>query len=142
MSGIEDPADARAALVVQLELVLPGRVLAYPPQGRRFSTPCIWIEQPQISEGEGEVGCRFPVWIVVDGASEAQVAALDDLSWNAWLAVAAVGVSPYLRPAQLAGYRCAVVEVSFELAQMTLCYPPAPKAVTIPPVPIDQPIGG
>lgn len=131
-----DPAAIRAALVAQLELVLPGRVLGYPPQGRRFATPCIWIEQPQMLEGDGLVIGRFPVWVVVDGNAQAQVAALDDLTWNAWLAVAAIGTDLYARPGQLQGYRCTVLEANLEVAAMTLCYPSPPQSVTIPPTPI------
>ena len=129
---ISDPATARAALADALEIVLPGRVYPQPPTTSRYVTPSIFIEQPELVIEEPAVSAIFPVWIVVDGTVDAQIASLDDLTWNAWLAIAPLADTLRVRPATVTGYRAAVLEASVVVGVAPLCGMAPPQTVTIP----------
>ncbi len=134
---ITDPVAARQAIAAALEAVLPGRVWPHPPPSKRIATPTIWIEDERIETTSGMYGATFPVWIVVDGAIQAQVAAAADLRWNAMLACAPLADDELVvEPAFLAGFRACVLNVPVVIAVETLCGLPAPQAVAIPPEPI------
>ncbi len=135
---MDDPAAARQALADALEIVLPGRVYAHPPTTRRYVTPSLFIEQPQMTEALQAVLATFPVWVVVDGAVQAQIALLDDLCWNAWLACAPLADSLRVRPTTLGEYRAAVVEVDVVVGVETLCGLGVAQTVAVPPQPIGR----
>lgn len=130
-----DLATVRATLAEALEIVLPGRVRKYPPTTRRWATPSVFIDQASIIVVEDGWVASFPVWCVVDGAVEAQIALMDDLVQNCWLAVRphvdAVGATVQ----QLAGLRATVLDCVVELDVETMCAPTPPAAVAVPPVP-------
>ena len=77
--------DARRQVADALEAVLPGRVNAYATtRMQRNVAPYVWIESPRADpESVGRSSqlwvAVFPVRIVVDGATHAAMAMLDDL---------------------------------------------------------------
>lgn len=133
-----DPATVRGQLADALEIVLPGRIQPYPPTTRRFSAPTIFIEQHLGSPGDDGFVASFPVWVVVDGADRAQLAANDDLVWNALLAVWPIADRASYIPQLIQGFRATVITVEVLLAPDTLCGPPAAATVTIPPTPLTR----
>jgi hypothetical protein len=132
---VTDLATIRTTLAEALEVVLPGRVGTNPPTTKRWSAPSVFIEQASIVVVEGGWFAMFPVWAVVDGAIEAQIALMDDLVQNCWLAVRPhvdqVGAVPQL----VAGFRATVLDCAVELDVETMCAPTPPTAVAVPPVP-------
>lgn len=149
-------AEARTNLATALADVLPGRVHAYPlPRLARGTAPAVWLDRPTV--GRETVGARsriisatFPVWIVVDGADRAQLAALDDIVAAVWdYAEATTSCEPRFAqprdtaitvgtgqtPSVLPGY---VVDVAVTIAARTLC-PPDVASATIPPELVEVP---
>jgi hypothetical protein len=115
-----DPAAVRTQLAQALEPVLPGRVSPHPPTSKRYVTPSIFIEQVTVSPVDENVVGSFPVWILADGAIQAQIETHDDLVWNAYLALWPIADRIEARPQQMAGLRATVVDVDVELATVTL----------------------
>jgi len=133
-AGVSDPAAVRATLAQALQIVLPGRVQQFPPTTRRYASPTIFIEQVSITQADDLVVGTFPVWVVVDGTVEAQVAMADDLVWNAFLALWPLVDAIAAEPQSLAGLRATVLACAVSLEAVTMCGLPAATAATIPPV--------
>lgn len=132
---MNDLAATRTAIAAALEIVLPGRVSPYPPTSKRWSTPSVFIDQavPPF-KADHQWFATFPVWIVVDGANDAQIAMMDDLLQNCWLALRMVPGDLSGTVQQLAGFRAAVIDCTVMVDVDTMC-PPAPATVAeIPPV--------
>lgn len=151
-----DLAAARQAILDGLAPLdagsLAGRVYPYPPTVGRQSGPAIWIEQPDaelrpVGNNSNIVVSSFDVWAVVDGAADAQVAALDAAAAQIWAAMraAAVGGAP-VRPigvtpntvevregTQTYSRRASVVTVDVVVAAVSFCPPSTPEPVEIPP---------
>lgn len=147
-----DLATVRHAIVDGLAPVaaaeLAGRVYPYPPELGRQSGPAVWVEQPELSVSSTGaatqiVVAEFDVWIVVDGALAAQVAALDAAVAQVWAAMRAASIpSAPLRPVAVRrdavdtqraeSRRAAVVTVEATIAAVSFC-PPTPEPVQIPP---------
>jgi hypothetical protein len=142
-------ADARAALHAALQPVLPGRVDPYPPAPGRVAAPKVWIGAPDtipatIGSNTTVTLAQFPVVVVYDGASHAQVAGLDDLLSAVLDAVAAAAgfesdgsraSGPIDLPVD-STLRAAVVTATATITARTLC-PTAATTATIPPVPLE-----
>jgi hypothetical protein len=128
---VSDLDTARAAIKTALEAVLPGRVYAHPPTSGRAVTPSIYVEQTTGDPGVDEVVATFPIWIVADGAVEAQIEAHDGLVWNTVLALYPLAQRLGWRPMQVAGLRATVVEAEMLIDAFGLCGAPAPVAYTI-----------
>lgn len=79
--------EARAQIVAALDAVLPGRVYSHPPTSGRAVTPSIFVEQTTADPFSDEAVATFPVWVVADGAVEAQIEAHDGIVWNVMLAL-------------------------------------------------------
>ena len=127
---MSDLETARAEIVATLEAVLPGRVYPHPPTTGRYVTPSIFVEQ---TTGGGELDeplATFPIWIVADGAVQAQIEAHDGLVWNTLLAVYPLATNVVWRPMQVAGLRATVVEAEMLIDSFGLCGAPAPVAYT------------
>lgn len=127
---MSDLETIRAEIVTALGAVLPGRVYAHPPTSGRAVTPSIYVEQALIIGEMDEPIATFPVWVVADGAVEAQIEAHDGLVWNTWLALYPLADHIVARPMQVAGLRATVVEVDVPLDVFGLCGAPAPTAYT------------
>jgi hypothetical protein len=144
-------SDARDVIVAALEPVLPGRVNGYATTRiQRGVAPYIWLEAPSTApETLGETAtfwvASFPVRIVVDGASHAQIALLDELVAKT---IDAVEAEPLLdaRSAEPEDVfidsnhvlRGATVTVAATITTRTFC-PPIVTPATVPPEP--APIG-
>lgn len=111
-----------------LEAVLPGRVFAHPPTSGRAVTPSIYVDQATIAGDLDEPTATFPIWVIADGAIEAQIEAHDGLVWNTLLAVYPYATAVAARPMQVAGLRATVVEADVPLDAFGLCGAPAPVA--------------
>lgn len=120
----------RAAIVTALEAVLPGRVYAHPPTSGRAVTPSIYVEQATIGGELDEPLATFPIWVVADGAIQAQIEAHDGLVWNTLLALYPLAINVAARPMQVAGLRATVVEADVPLEAFGLCGAPLPTAYT------------
>jgi hypothetical protein len=118
---MSDPATVRAQLAQALEVVLPGRVSPHPPTSKRYVTPSIFIEQVSITPVDVTVVGGFAVWVLADGAIQAQIDAHDDIVWNAYLALWPLADRIEARPQQVTGLRATVIDVDVELAVVTLC---------------------
>lgn len=127
---MSDLDTTRAALVTALEAVLPGRVYAHPPTSGRAVTPSIFVEQTTANPFADEVVAIFPVWVVADGAIEAQIEAHDGLVWNATLALYPLAQRLGWRPMAVTGMRATVIEVEVLLDAFGLCGAPLPVAYT------------
>ena len=127
---MSDLDTARAEIVTALDAVLPGRVYAHPPTTGRAVTPSIYVEQALIGGTIQEPVATFPVWVVADGAVEAQIEAHDGLVWNAWLALYPLASSIPARPMAVNGMRATVIEAEIVLGDYGLCGAPAPTAYT------------
>lgn len=118
---MSDLATTRSELTRLLEVVLPGRVQPHPPTSGRYVTPSVFLEQATIGGTMTEPVATFPVWVVADGAVEAQIAAHDGIVWNAVLALHPYATSIVARPAPVAGLRATVIEVDVLLDAFGLC---------------------
>ena len=127
---MSDLVETRTAIVLALEAVLPGRVYAHPPTSGRAVTPSIFVEQDTADPFIDEVVVTFPVWVVADGAIEAQVQAHAGIVWNAMLALYPLGHRVGWRPVQVAGLRATVIEVDVLIDAFGLCGAPEPVAYT------------
>ena len=130
-----DLATIRTTLADALEIVLPGRVFKYPPTTKRWTTPSVFIEQASITPGERSWTATFPVWVVVDGAVDAQLAMMDDLVQNCWLAVRPHTDDVLAIPQQAAGFRATVLDCAVFLDVDTICPSPPATVATVPPQP-------
>jgi hypothetical protein len=140
--------DARAALHAALSPVLPGRVDPYPPPAGRVAAPKIWIDVADpvpatIGSNTTVTLARFPVVIVYDGAVHAQVAGLDELQSAVIDAIAAAAGFEFDGPGTTVNLpfdstlRAVTLTATSTITARTLC-PPAPVAVTVPPIPIKE----
>ena len=125
-----DLDETRASIVAALDAVLPGRVYAHPPTSGRAITPSIFVEQSTADPFADEVVATFPIWVVADGAVEAQIEAHDGIVWNAMLALYPIAQRIGWRPMAVAGMRATVVEVEVLLDAFGLCGAPLPVAYT------------
>lgn len=119
---------ARARIVEALKVVLPGRVFPHPPTSGRAITPSIFVEQATIGGDMSEPVATFPVWVVADGAVEAQIAAHDGIVWNAYLALWPLAGAILARPMSVAGLRATVIEADIGIDVYALCGAPPPVA--------------
>lgn len=127
---MSDLDTTRAAIVTALEAVLPGRVYAHPPTSGRAVTPSVYVEQTTAPLSIDDFVVTFPVWVVADGAVEAQIAAHDGIVWNAMLALHPLALRVGWRAMQVAGLRATVVEAEVLVDAFGLCGAPAPTAYT------------
>jgi hypothetical protein len=132
---VTTPAAVRLELAAALEPVLPGRVQTFPPTTRRWAAPLIFIDQVSITPVAAQIVATFPVWCVVDGTVDAQIAIHDDLVWNTFLAVYPYADTVAVRTQQLALWRASTVDVDVVLEVSTLTGTPPPQIVTVPPAP-------
>jgi hypothetical protein len=127
-------AATRAALHAALpggDVITGDRAHLYPQFGG-YPTPCAWVGRPTLRESRGSTTTSFPVAVVVDGAVEEQMAALDaetarlwdalrkvkvDGRWNASL----TGATPEQFGPEGSTLLGVVFTVTFELAVRTLC---------------------
>lgn len=122
--------EARAQIVAALDAVLPGRVYSHPPTSGRAVTPSIFVEQTTADPFSDEAVATFPVWVVADGAVEAQIEAHDGIVWNVMLALYPIALRVGWRPMAVAGMRATVVEAELLLDAFGMCGAPAPVAYT------------
>jgi hypothetical protein len=127
---VSDLDATRAAIVTALGAVLPGRVYAHPPTSGRAVTPSIYVDQATIGGEVDAPVATFPIWVVADGAIEAQIEAHDGIVWNTWLALYPLASNIAARPMQVAGLRATVVEADIGLDVFGLCGAPPPVAFT------------
>lgn len=124
-------ATARRQLYDELVDVLPGDVLALeqyrPPE---LATPVAYLDVAgrrfDVADGAPVVVATIPVVVIVDGADDAQMAALDDWGDLVWRAVIAAGGTPVgATPAQVdvdgPVLRALVTTAEFEIEHLTLC---------------------
>ena len=143
--------DARQQVADALEVVLPGRVNAYATtRMQRNVAPYMWIESPRADpESVGRSSqlwvAVFPVRIVVDGATHAAMAMLDDLIGGVIDAVdGIVGMQArHVEPGDVYVdsnhvLRGATVDVAVTITARTFC-PTEPTVATVPPTPIPVP---
>jgi hypothetical protein len=110
---------------------LTGALAGHPWRVRRTSgvmpaAPSIFIDSPTVVVTQPSiVSVSFPVVIVVDGAVDAQVEALDDLVARVWSALDRVGTVVDSRPAVVdvggPSLRAQIVNVELAVAATTLC---------------------
>lgn len=141
------------ALTPVAEDQLAGRVYPYPPVLGRVTPPAIWIEQPEVTrdvvgQNSSVVIASFDVWIMVDGADDAQVALLDDAVSQVWAAMSNVQVPGAVKTRAVSATadsidfpdrddhrrrrRAAVVTVDTVVLAATFC-PPTTSPVQVPP---------
>lgn len=123
----------------------PWRVWMYPPA--QIVAPCVWIDLPRVAVSDQGRGAKFvvstwQVFVVVDGADDKQVAALDQWVAEVWDALDAlpqtdaVTIDPHAIDAGVPpdrSLRGAVLSVEVMHVAKTLCLPlldpdPAPMA--------------
>lgn len=126
--------EVHAALTAGLAgLLEPEQVHPYVPD--ELATPCVWVDSP-IELGTYDVAelvATVSVLLVVDGAEQAQLEALDDLEGAAWVALEQVGTATTATAVLLdaLGPTLHSVRLTLEVpvATRTLC-PPALLAAT------------
>jgi len=139
--------DARNLLVAAAEAVLPGRVNGYgTTRIQRGVAPYVWLESPRmdpetIGTSSTMWAAVFPVRVIVDGATHAAVAELDELTAklvDAFEATRAVQVR-HVEPGDVFidsthVLRGATLDVAVTITARTFC-PPPPVAAVVPPEP-------
>lgn len=139
--------DARNLLVAVADVVLPGRVNGYgTTRIQRGVAPYVWLESPTMDpETIGTSSTMwtavFPVRVVVDGATHAAVAELDELVAklvDAFEATRGVQVR-HVEPGDVSidgthVLRGATLDVAATITARTFC-PPTPTAAVVPPEP-------
>jgi hypothetical protein len=141
-------AQARQLIADAVEVVLPGRVNAYPAtKVQRGLAPLAWVDAARgdperVGQSTNVWVFVFPLHLVVDGASHAQCALLDDLCSQALDAIeATAGLQPrHVEPSDVfvdasTVLRGAVIDVAATITARSFCIP-EPVPVTVPPEPI------
>jgi hypothetical protein len=114
------------------DVITPDRAHLYPQFGG-YPTPCAWVGRPTLRDTRGSTVASFPVAVVVDGAVEEQMAALDAEAARLWDALKRVRVDQWraqvanATPEQFGPEGSTllglVFTVTVELAVATLCDP-------------------
>lgn len=142
MNTIDDALDR--LMEALRPLLPPGRVSPVPISNA--VGPAIWVDSPSLSpnrlQGATAWYVDFPVWVVYDGADEAQLAGLNDLLARMLDACAGVKLCwpSGVRPGELRDspdWRAQVMTIRMTITSRSFCLPAAPVEAPIPPDPID-----
>jgi hypothetical protein len=134
-SVIEDTRNALGDAIVAAVALLPSwRVHRYPPNS--IASPCVYLDMPSLQLLPDAISADWPVTLVVDGASPAQLQSFDLAVAALWDAIDqlddAVITSAYPGAKDVGGpsQRTYTLTVVTYLAHRPLCFLPLSDAVS------------